>query len=310
VTVPAGKTSASAAARTATSRTTVRRAITAALGRVRKVATLTITPTPKTCDNPALRQASLPSLAYVGDHPTLTVTLTCAAAAPVRVALTSGDGFLPVPSAVTVGKYYASATVPLTPRADEAGQFQATITATRGATALAKTITVDPGISEVAIDPTISYPDQISPEVLTTGIVPAGPDRAPVLKQPGRDRARHLRDPGADLGDGGGVTAKTPVTIEPGLASFTLPATLSTGTTGASGTGTITLAGPVDTATTVYLQSTWGMLTVPGSVTIAAGKDSASFPIGVVPVTTDSPVSIVATLGTSTLQSGNIDVTP
>jgi hypothetical protein len=106
-----------------------------------------------------------------------------------------------------------------------------------------------------------------------------------------------------------GVTAKTPVTIEPGLASFTLPATLSTGTTGAAGTGTITLAGPVDTATTVDLQSTWGILTVPLSVTVPAGKSSATFPISVVPVTSDSPVSLVASLGTSTLQSGNIDVT-
>jgi hypothetical protein len=104
-----------------------------------------------------------------------------------------------------------------------------------------------------------------------------------------------------------GARAKTPVTIEPGLASFALPATLSTGTTG---TGTITLAGPVDTATTVALQSTWGILTVPLTVTDPAGRSSATFPISVVPVTTDSPVSIVASLGTSTLQSDNIDVTP
>jgi hypothetical protein len=100
------------------------------------------------------------------------------------------------------------------------------------------------------------------------------------------------------------------VTIEPGLASFTLPATLSTGSTGATGIGTITLAGPVDTATTVGLQSTWGILTVPLSVTIPAGESSATFPISVVPVTTDSPVSILASLGTSVLQSDNIDVTP
>jgi hypothetical protein len=107
-----------------------------------------------------------------------------------------------------------------------------------------------------------------------------------------------------------GVTAKTPVAIERGLASFTLPATLSTGTTGAAATGTITLAGPVDTATSVDLQSTWGILTGPLSVTIPAGKSSATFPISVVPVISDSPVSIVAMLGTSTLQSGNIDVIP
>jgi hypothetical protein len=45
-------------------------------------------------------------------------------------------------------------------------------------------------------------------------------------------------------------------------------------------------------------------------VTVPAGESSATFPISVVPVTTDSPVSILASLGTSVLQSDNIDVTP
>jgi hypothetical protein len=435
VAVPAGKTSGSAAVRTATGKKTIRREVTATLAGARKMATLTITPTPKTCANPALQQVSLPALAFVGNHPALVVRLSCAAAAATRISLKSGDGFLPVPAAVTVGKYYAIATVPLTPRAHEEGQFKATITATRGKTVIGKTITVDPGVSEVAIDPSIGYPDQIELTVLTTGIVPAGgltvklssssPDvtvpaifavpagalgsmvpgvvvnpvskntkvtisatlagvtesASYVLVPPWNNRDSltigpesgpgplyglenyvgydvSLSDPApaggltADVSLGtsvlqlfapppitfapgqetdyfevnvsnltapvhttmtvtvDGVTAKTPVTIEPGLASFTLPATLSTGTTGAAGTGTITLAGPVDAATTVDLQSTWGILTVPLSVTVPAGKSSATFPISVLPVTSDSPVSIVASLGTSTLQSGNIDVAP
>jgi hypothetical protein len=435
VTVPAGKTSGSAAVRTATSKKTIRREVTAALASVRKIATLTITPTPKTCANPALQQVSLPALAYVGNHPALVVRLSCAAAAPIRISLKSSDGFLPVPAAVTVGKYYASAPVPLTPRADEEGRFKATITATRGKTVIDKTITIDPGISNVAIDPVIGYPDQIELTVLTTGIVPAGgltvklSSNSPAVTVPATfvvpapsvgsqvtdvvvnqvskntkvtisatlagvtESASYMLVPpwsnpdsltiGPENGPGplyglenyvgyylslsnpapasgltadvslgtsalqffvpppitfapgqeseyfevdvsnltapvhttmtvtvDGVTAKTPVTIEPGLASFTLPATLSTGTTGATGTGTITLAGPVDTATTVDLQSTSGILTVPLSVAVPAGKSSATFPISVVPVISDSPVSIVATLGTSTLQSDNIDVTP
>lgn len=436
VTVPAGKTSGSAAVRTATSKKTIRRGVTAAVGTERKTATLTITPTPKTCANPALRLVSLPASGYVGGHPALTVELSCAAAAPVRISLKSSSGFLPVPASVTIGAYYASATVALTPRADEAGQFQATVTVTRGTTVARKTITVDPGVSEVAISPGGGYPDQIQLEVLSTGIVPAGgltvrlASSSPAVTVPAsflipagsvgsqipglavhqvsRNTAVTLsatlggmtksasyvlvppwsggdsvaiepeNGPGplyglenyigysialsnpapasgltADVTFGDpnalqfftpppiafvpgqatvyfevdaanvtapvhttisvtvdGATAKTPVTIEPGLASFTLPATLSTGTTGAAGTGTITLAGPVDTATTVGLQSTWGILAVPSNVTVPAGKSSATFPISVVPVTTDSPVSIVASLGTSTLQSGNIDVTP
>jgi hypothetical protein len=433
VTVPAGKTSGSAAVRTATSKKTIRREVTAVLAGVRKIATLTITPTPKTCANPSLQQVSLPALAYVGNHPEVVVRLSCAAAAPIRISLKSSDGFLPVPAAVTVGKYYASASVPLTPRADEEGQFKATVTATRGKTVIGKTITIDPGLSNVAIDPVIGYPNQIELTVLTTGMVPAGgltvklssnnpavtvpatfvvpapsvgsmvsgvvvnpvskntkvtisatlagmtESASYVLVPPWTNRDSltigpenagplyglenyvgyylSLSNPApaggltADVSLGtsalqffvpppitfapgqqseyfevdvsnltapvhttmtvtvDGVTAKTPVTIEPGLASFTLPATLSTGTTGAAGTGTITLAGPVDTATRVDLQSTWGILTVPLSVTVPAGKSSATFPIRVVPVTSDSPVSIVASLGTSTLQSGNIDVT-
>ncbi|HEY5397696.1 MAG TPA: hypothetical protein VIL16_20105 [Trebonia sp.] len=436
VTVPAGKISAAAGVRTAISKTTIRRSVTGAVGTVRKSATVTITPTPKTCANPVLRSASLATLAYVGNRPTLTVGLSCAAAAPVRITLKSSDSFLPVPAAVTVGKYYASAAVALTPKADEEGRFTATITITSGKTVMRKTITVDPGISNVAIDPNIGYPDQINLVVLTAGIVPAGgltvklSSNSPAVTVPATfvvpapsvgsevlgvvvnqvsknttvtisatlggvtksasyvlvppwtnrgsvtigpengpgplyglenyvDYYLSLSDPApasgltADvtLGDPDalqffvpppvtfapgqestdfevdvanvtapvhttisvtvdGVTTQTPVTIEPGLASFSLPATLSTGTTGATGTGTITLAGPVDTATTVDLQSTWGILTVPLSVTIPAGGSSATFPISVVPVTSDSPVSIVAMLGTSTLQSDNIDVTP
>jgi hypothetical protein len=104
-----------------------------------------------------------------------------------------------------------------------------------------------------------------------------------------------------------GVTASIPVTIEPSLDSFTLPASI---VGGQSDTGTLSLAGPVDTPTTVALQSTFGILSVPGTVTIPAGASSATFQITTVPVTSDEDVSIVASLGSTSIQSGNIDVTP
>lgn len=104
-----------------------------------------------------------------------------------------------------------------------------------------------------------------------------------------------------------GVTASIPVTIEPSLDSFTLPASI---VGGQSATGTILLAGPVDTATTVDLQSTIGILSVPVSVTIPAGASSAAFPITTVPVTSDTDASIVAFLGSTSVQSDNIVVTP
>jgi hypothetical protein len=105
-----------------------------------------------------------------------------------------------------------------------------------------------------------------------------------------------------------GVTASLPVTVEPGLDTITgVPATI---VGGQQFTGTVSLAGPVDTATTVSLQSTWGILTVPGLVTIPAGQSSVNFTATSVPVTSDSDVQIVASLGTSTIYSSVVDLTP
>jgi hypothetical protein len=105
-----------------------------------------------------------------------------------------------------------------------------------------------------------------------------------------------------------GVSASLPVTIEPGLASFTdVPATV---TGGQSFTATVNLAGPVDTATTVSLQSTVGILSVPVTVTIPAGESSASFQATTVAVTSDTTVNIYAALGSTNLPSAAITVTP
>jgi hypothetical protein len=105
-----------------------------------------------------------------------------------------------------------------------------------------------------------------------------------------------------------GVTKSVPVVIEPGLASFSgLPAAIRGGR---SFTATINLAGPVDTRTAVALQSTDGILSVPTLVHIPAGHSSVSFRATTVPVTTATGVSIIASLGSSTLQSGTITVRP
>ncbi len=105
-----------------------------------------------------------------------------------------------------------------------------------------------------------------------------------------------------------GVTASTPITIEPGLDTFSnVPATV----TGGQGfTATVSLAGPVDTATTIGLQSSWGILTVPATVTIPAGESSVSFPVTTVPVDSDSAVFISAMLGNSTIYSSTVTLTP
>jgi hypothetical protein len=110
----------------------------------------------------------------------------------------------------------------------------------------------------------------------------------------------------------GGSTATASLTIEPSLASVTIPATV---TGGQAGTGTVTLAGAPDVPDTVYLQSTWGILTVPASVTIPAGQTSVTFPITTVTVTSDSQVSVDASHTVSSqladsVTSNTIDVIP
>jgi hypothetical protein len=91
-----------------------------------------------------------------------------------------------------------------------------------------------------------------------------------------------------------GVTSSIPVTIEPYLESFTLPTSMEGG---ASATGTINMAGPVDTATTVNLDSTSGILSVPGTVTIPAGSASATFPITTERSSENGTANITAILG-------------
>jgi hypothetical protein len=386
-----------------------------------------------TCKGAVLSSISLPSLTYVGDHPALTLTLSCAAQEAVDVLLTSSNSNVPVPGKVKIAPGTGSTTVTLAPEADELGQYQSTITASYAGTTLTSTITVDPGLSLVQTTPVGGEPDFVSVNVLLTGQAPAGgltltisssssavtmpasftiqqyaigvgfnalsqqdvtqdtpvtisvtlgdqtqstsivllppftsgdsitlvPETPGPLYGPslGNGIVVNLSNPAAVNGNGltasvttsdpgdvqldqssvlftpgsdqeiisfsvpfetsvvdatvtvtlDGVTASIPVTIEPSLDSFTLPASI---VGGQSATGTLSLAGPVDTPTTVSLQSTIGILSVPGTVTIPAGASSATFQITTVPVTSDEDASIVAFLGSTSIQSDNIDVTP
>ncbi len=422
---------ARATIRTAVSSAERRGDIVAALGRVRRSARLTITRTPRTCRAPSLAGVAAPGLVYVGNQVAVTLRLSCAAATPVRVSLASSSSYLPVPRDVTVGRYYATTAVLISPKADEAGQYLATITARLGTRSLARNVTVDPGLSTFQIPP-CSEPNCVAPDVLFTGVIPAGgftvklasdnpavtvpssytfqagslggdfpgvtvktvskntkvtlsatfggrtltastvllppwttsdsltlsAENGPgpiygqeydleyivLLSNPapasGETVTFSATDPSIELqststyiapGDDDGyvdintaditapvhatlkatvdgVAASLAVTIEPGLASITnVPATV----VGGQGfTATVNLAGDVDTPTTVALQSTDGVLTVPVTVTIAAGQSSANFPVTTVSVATDVSVTIYAYLGTSNINSSAVTVTP
>jgi hypothetical protein len=98
----------------------------------------------------------------------------------------------------------------------------------------------------------------------------------------------------------GAETVPIALTVEPGLATVTVPSTI---TSGDSATGTVTLAGLVDVATPVSLQSTSGSLTVPSSVVIQPGQSSATFPIGTKAGASGQQVTIQAFLDDENLDA-------
>jgi len=173
VRVARGKTTGTAVITTSVTHVARHGHIKATLRKIVRKAALAITRTPRTCKNPALSSMSVATLVYVGQRPQLTLRLSCAAAAPVRVSLTSSNSLLAVPATVTIGRYYQAAAVSLDPKAYEIGQYSASVTAKHGTKSLARTVTVDPGLASLTI-PACSEPDCIAPDVLFTGTIPAG----------------------------------------------------------------------------------------------------------------------------------------
>jgi len=171
--VARGKKGAVTKVRTSVRSTTRRADIEATLSRTHRKAELTVTKTPRSCRTPRLTGLVAPRLLYVGSPAVATIKLSCAPTAPIRLRLHSSNSDLPVPARITVGRYYDYAAVRLDPKADEEGQYSATVTVSYGAEAVAKPITVDPGLSVFAIPPS-SEPNFVQPDALFTGIVPAG----------------------------------------------------------------------------------------------------------------------------------------
>ena len=370
---------------------------------------------------------SAPALVYVGDNPAVTIQLSCTLAKAISLGVESSSTLVPVPATVPVAAGEASVIIPLSPQADQLGQYSTIISVSFGPTTLSTSITIDPGLASVSIPPTSGAPSMVSFDVLLTGPAPAGGltvqlasssnavtmpanitiqagglgvvlnatggqdvsqdttvtlsatlgattlNASTVLLPPftvgdtvalanenstgpiyGQDNNLEytvtLSNPAPDAGlnvtftagskdielqqtsdfisggftdgfadinvasvnhpvhtsitaDADGVSTSLPVTIEPGLMSVTVPATI---VGGQSATGTISLAGKVDTNTTVNLQSSFGVLTVPLSVTIPAGKSSATFPITTVSGSSGDQVTVTASLGTTTIESDTI----
>lgn len=233
--VAAGKTTATSVVTTATRKTALHGTITAAAGKAREAARLTIEATPRTCRNPVLSAMSLPGLAYVGDRPDLAVKLSCVPATATRLTLKSTSASLPVPASVVIGAYYSSATIRLAPMARPAGKYAAGVSVRYGSRTLARAITVDPGLSKFVLEHDSSWPDAVLPDVSFTGGIPAGgltirvtSDNPAVTVPPTVDYAQR----GATGGEFtvlkvAGVTVDTKVTLSVSLGSRTLTASIT-----------------------------------------------------------------------------------
>ena len=184
-----------------------------------------------TCPAPVLTGFKVPALTYVGAKLAVTVSLSCPAASPVQVALTSNNSNLPVPATVTVGSGHQSATADLTATATEdEGQYQATLTAQYGTKSLPRTITVNPGLASAALPPCSDEPNCVFPDVLFTGPAPSGgltvqfSSNNPVVTVPASSTFQAGSLGGDINGTVGTVTAKTRVTISATLGGVTLRA--------------------------------------------------------------------------------------
>jgi hypothetical protein len=104
-----------------------------------------------------------------------------------------------------------------------------------------------------------------------------------------------------------GVTASIPVTVQPRITDITVPTSVKGGD---SFQGTVTLAGPADGDISVWLQSSWGIVDVPGPLVIPAGSTSATFTATSAPVDEPSDVFIGVYFGRNTLYSNTVTLTP
>lgn len=105
----------------------------------------------------------------------------------------------------------------------------------------------------------------------------------------------------------GGVKASLPVTVQPRITAITdMPASV---TGGDNFQGTVNLAGPSDTDTTVELQPSRSLVDVPAQLVIPAGTTSATFTATTSSVDSPTDVTITAGLGNTKVDS-TVTLTP
>jgi hypothetical protein len=97
------------------------------------------------------------------------------------------------------------------------------------------------------------------------------------------------------------------ITIRPRITAVTLPDSAKSGT---PFEGTVTLAGPSDVDTEVFLQPSSGVLNLPSTMTIPAGATSGTFQATSIQLEEPSQGFITAFLGRTQTQSNSITLIP
>ena len=338
VTVAAGsKTATFTATSHAVTATTVAK-ITATLGSGTKAVNVSVTPASNTLSSLAMTPTSV---AGGQANSTGTVTLTANATAATTITLTSSStAALSVPASVTVAAGARTATFTATSHAVTATTI-AKVTAALGSATKAVNVSVTPAaagkvaLSSVAASPASVVGGKANPTgtvtltanatatttvTLTSSNTAAVTVPSSVAVAAGQDSALFVVTSKAVTATTsvtvtatlGGVSKTCTVTVTPaatGVASLTFsPASVRGG--GGNAIGTVTMAAAVATATTVTLTSSdAAALTVPSSVAVAAGQDSAIFQATSHAVTASKAVTVTATAG-GVSKTAIVTVTP
>jgi len=107
-----------------------------------------------------------------------------------------------------------------------------------------------------------------------------------------------------------GVSQTTTLTVDPlVLVSISLNPSVVKGGSSSKVTGTVTLNAPVGSATSVSLSSSSGFATVPAKVVIPVGKSTVTFSVTHKKVTSETSVTITATLNAAS-KTATLDLTP
>ncbi|MGI4791251.1 MAG: beta strand repeat-containing protein [Janthinobacterium lividum] len=272
---------------------------------------------------PALSGVSLTASGITGGSPvTGTVTLTTTTASSVTVALSSSNTTVAtVPSTVTIPAGQASATFTVSTNAVNSAA-SVTISAVSGSVTKTATLTVNPWIASLVLNPTsvigaLTNGTQSTGTVTLSSAAPAGgavvnltssntslvtlPSSVTV---PAGTTTNTFSVTASNVTSGStatlsaaynGTTLTAVLTVNPWLKSYTLaPSSLIGGGT-ATATGTITLNANAPTGgLPVTLASSSPSATVPATVTVAAGSTTATFTVTTQVVTAYTNAQITA----------------